>query len=125
MKNRILLRIAGQKYTLMADESVEYMNEVASFAQQVIVSCGGSASFASTRAIALASVNLADQCIKAKREALAAEEKCRKLEAELEALRSGKKTEKNASAPSMRAATRRAFRTRKWRTPSPTAAHET
>ena len=64
MKNRILLRIAGQKYTLMADESVEYMNEVASFAQQVIVSCGGSASFASTRAIALASVNLADQCIK-------------------------------------------------------------
>ncbi len=69
----------------MADESVEYMNEVASFAQQVIVSCGGSASrFASTRAIALASVNLADQCIKAKREALAAEEKCRKLEAELE-----------------------------------------
>ena len=32
---------------------------------------------------------------KAKREALAAEEKCRKLEAELEALRSGKKTEKN------------------------------
>ena len=93
MKNRILLRIAGQKYTLMADESVEYMNEVASFAQQVIVSCGGSASFASTRAIA--SVNLADQCIKAKREALAAEEKCRKLEAELEALRSGKKTEKN------------------------------
>ena len=49
MKNRILLRIAGQKYTLMADESVEYMNEVASFAQQVIVSCGGSASFASTR----------------------------------------------------------------------------
>ena len=94
MKNRILLRIAGQKYTLMADESVEYMNEVASFAQQVIVSCGGSASFASTRAIALASVNLA-QCIKAKREALAAEEKCRKLEAELEALRSGKKTEKN------------------------------
>ena len=25
----------------------------------------------------------------------------------------------------MRAATRRAFRTRKWRTPSPTAAHET
>ena len=40
MKNRILLRIAGQKYTLMADESVEYMNEVASFAQQVIVSCG-------------------------------------------------------------------------------------
>ena len=95
MKNRILLRIAGQKYTLMADESVEYMNEVSSFAQQVIVSCGGSASFASTRAIALASVNLADQCIKAKREALAAEEKCRKLEAELEALRSGKKTEKN------------------------------
>ena len=101
MKNRILLRIAGQKYTLMADESVEYMNEVASFAQQVIVSCGGSASFASTRAIALASVNLADQCIKAKREALAAEEKCRKLEAELEGApqrqKRLKRTEKTAN----------------------------
>ena len=80
MKNRILLRIAGQKYTLMADESVEYMNEVASFAQQVIVSCGGSASFASTRAIALASVNLADQCIKAKREALAAAKRLKRTE---------------------------------------------
>ena len=34
MKNRIPLRIAGQKYTLAADESEEYMNEVASFAQQ-------------------------------------------------------------------------------------------
>ena len=98
MKNRILLRIAGQKYTLMADESVEYMNEVASFAQQVIVSCGGSASFASTRAIALAQnirAGARRERDKAKREALAAEEKCRKLEAELEALRSGKKTEKN------------------------------
>ena len=94
MKNRIPLRIAGQKYTLAADESEEYMNEVASFAQQAIVSCGGSAS---TRAIALATINLADQCIKAKREALAAEEKCRALEKELEELRAQKNTAKNGN----------------------------
>ena len=92
MKNRIPLRIAGQKYTLAADETEEYMNEVAS-----IVSCGGSASFASTRAIALATINLADQCIKAKREALAAEEKCRALEKELEELRAQKNTAKNGN----------------------------
>lgn len=97
MKTRIPLRIAGQKYTLAADETEEYMNEVASFAQQAIVSCGGSASFASTRAIALATINLADQCIKAKREAMAAEEKCRALEKELEELRAQKNTAKNGN----------------------------
>ena len=82
---------------MAADETEEYMNEVASFAQQAIVSCGGSASFASTRAIALATINLADQCIKAKREALAAEEKCRALEKELEELRAQKNTAKNGN----------------------------
>ena len=64
---------------MLAEESVEYMNEVAELAQQTIAECGGSASFASTRALALATVNLADEYIKAKTAAEAAEAKCRRI----------------------------------------------
>ena len=85
MANRVTIQIAGQQYTMLADESVEYMNEVADLARQTIVECGGSTSFASTRA--LATVNLADEYIKAKTAAEAAEAKCRALEAENTALR--------------------------------------
>ena len=55
MANRVTIKIAGQHYTMLAEETVEYMNEVAEMAQQTIAACGGSASFASTRALALAS----------------------------------------------------------------------
>ena len=82
MANRVTIQIAGQQYTMLADETVEYMNEVAELAQQTVVECGGSTAFASTRALALATVNLADEYIKAKTAAEAAEAKCRALEAE-------------------------------------------
>ena len=78
MANRMVLHIAGQKYNLVSDESADYMNEVAELARQTVAHCGGSPSFASTRALALATVTLADDYIKAK---------CRALEAELAALR--------------------------------------
>ena len=65
MANRVTIQIAGQQYTMLADETVEYMNEVAELAQQTVVECGGSTAFASTRALALATVNLADEYIKA------------------------------------------------------------
>lgn len=87
MANRVTIQIAGQRYTMLADETVEYMNEVADLVQQTLASCGGSAAFASTRALALAAVNLADESIKARNAAAAAEEKCRALEAEIEELR--------------------------------------
>ena len=87
MANRVTIQIAGQHYTMLADESVEYMNEVAELAQQTIAQCGGSASFASTRALALATVNLADEYIQAQTAAEAAVGKCRALEAEKHALR--------------------------------------
>ena len=87
MTNRVTIQIAGQQYTMLADESVEYMNEVAELAQQTVVECGGSTAFASTRALALATVNLADEYIKAKTAAETAEAKCRALEAENTALR--------------------------------------
>ena len=33
MANRVTIQIAGQQYTMLADESVEYMNEVADLAR--------------------------------------------------------------------------------------------
>ncbi len=87
MANRVVFHIAGQTYNMLSDESVDYMNEVAELAQQTVAQCGGSSEFASTRALALAAVTLADDYIKAKTAAEAAEAKCRALEAELSALR--------------------------------------
>ncbi|MDY3618613.1 cell division protein ZapA [Agathobaculum sp.] len=88
MPNRVTIQIAGQHYTMLAEESEEYMNEVAELAQQTIAECGGSAAFATTRSLALATVNLADEYIKAKKQAEAAEAKLRVAESENEALRS-------------------------------------
>lgn len=88
MANRVTIQIAGQHYTMLAEESEEYMNEVAELARQTITECGGSEGFATTRAFALATVNLADEYIKAKKAAEAAEAKLRVAESELSALRS-------------------------------------
>ena len=66
MANRMVLHIAGQKYNLVSNESADYMHEVAELARQTVAHCGGSPSFASTRALALATVTLADDYIKAK-----------------------------------------------------------
>ena len=83
MQSEKLLEIAQRIRTMR--EILEI--PVAEMAQQTIAACGGSASFASTRALALATVNLADEYIKAKTAAEAAEAKCRALEAENAALR--------------------------------------
>lgn len=50
---------------MCADETEEYMNTVAELAQSVVAECGGTSDYASTRALILATVNLADRCIKA------------------------------------------------------------
>ena len=63
MANRMVLHIAGQKYNLVSNESADYMHEVAELARQTVAHCGGSPSFASTRALALATVTLADDYI--------------------------------------------------------------
>ena len=91
MANRVVLHIAGQTYNMLSDESVDYMNEVAELAHQTVMQCGGSDSFTST-------VTLADDYIKAKAAAEAAEAKCRALEDELAALRE-QKTRDNGKRP--------------------------
>jgi len=87
MANRVTIRLAGQNYTMLAEETEEYMMKVAELAQQTLTNCGGSDSFASTRAMALALVNLADEFLKAKRVAEAAVNKCKALESENGTLR--------------------------------------
>ncbi len=87
MANRVTIQIAGQRYTMLAEETEEYMKEVAELTQRTILECGGSDSFASTRALALSLVNLADAAIKAGRALEGAVAKCRTLEAENESLR--------------------------------------
>lgn len=87
MANRMNIIIAGQEYTMLADETPEYMNEVAEFAQQTISSCGGSAKYATTRSLALSIINLADEYIKARRATENMAAKCQALEAENDALR--------------------------------------
>jgi len=87
MANRVTIKLAGQSYTMLADEPEDYMKEVAELAQRTIIDCGGSDSFASTRAMALALVNLADEYMKAKKLAEAAVVRCRALQSENGSLR--------------------------------------
>ena len=61
------------KYNPVSDESADYMHEVAELARQTVAHCGGSPSFASTTRWQLATVTLADDYIKAKSAAEAAE----------------------------------------------------
>lgn len=65
VSGRMKIRIAGHEYVMRADETEEYMNTVAELAQSVVAECGGTSDYASTRALILATVNLADRCIKA------------------------------------------------------------
>lgn len=67
MSGRVKIRIAGHEYVMRADETEEYMNTVAELAQSVVAECGGTSDYASTRALILATVNLADRSIKAER----------------------------------------------------------
>ena len=59
--------------------------------------CGGSAAFASTRAMALSIINLSDEYIKTKKTAEAAEARCRTLETENNALRAQAQRNNNAA----------------------------
>ncbi len=95
MANRVTIRIAGQTYTMLADESKEYMQEVAELAQRTIAKYGGSEDLATTRSLALAAINLADNYIKAQRAAETAQEKCRTLEEENQTLRAQIQGEQN------------------------------
>lgn len=67
MAGRVKIKIAGHEYVMRADETEEYMNTVAKLAQSVVAECGGTSDYASTRALILATVNLADRTMKAER----------------------------------------------------------
>ena len=66
MKNRYMVTIAGSEYVIMADESEEYVERVAEYvdAKMQEVMKGGSVSV--MMASILTSVNICDECFKAK-----------------------------------------------------------
>ncbi len=65
MKNRVIVTIAGQEFTLVAEESAEYMDTVAARVDKEINQVAESFRGSSANIAILACLNLADALIKA------------------------------------------------------------
>ena len=68
MPNRISVTIAGQNYTVLAEESEEYTRQVAERADTKIAEAKQVTEASSLNAAVLAALNLADEATKAERE---------------------------------------------------------
>lgn len=68
MPNRISVMIAGQNYTVLAEESEEYTRQVAARADSKIAEARQVTEASSLNAAVLAALNLADEATKAERE---------------------------------------------------------
>lgn len=69
MTNRISVTIAGQKYTVLAEESEEYTRQVARRADSKIAEAKEFTEASALNAAVLAALNLADEATKAERDA--------------------------------------------------------
>lgn len=69
MPNRISVTIAGQKYTVLAEESEEYTRQVAERADTKIAEAKAVTEASLVNAAVLAALNLADEATKAERNA--------------------------------------------------------
>lgn len=69
MQNRISVTIAGQKYTVLAEESEEYTRQVAERANKKIAEAKEFTEASALNAAVLAALNLADEATKAERDA--------------------------------------------------------
>ena len=117
MPNRISVTIAGQNYTVLAEESEEYTRQVAERADTKIAEAKQVTEASSLNAAVLAALNLADESTKAEREIkrargemverteqaeamreeiLRLEQENSKLKDELAALRGARKESENA-----------------------------
>ena len=67
MPNRISVTIAGQKYTVLAEESEEYTRQVAERADAKIAEAQAVTEASLVNAAVLAALNLADEATKAER----------------------------------------------------------
>lgn len=68
MPNRISVTIAGQNYTVLAEESEEYTRQVAARADAKIAEAKQVTDASALNAAVLAALNLADEATKAERE---------------------------------------------------------
>lgn len=64
MANRVTVRICGQEYTLVADESAEYMERVAALVDDRMEQLQAALHVSQTDAAVLTAVNLADELLK-------------------------------------------------------------
>lgn len=69
MPNRISVTIAGQRYTVLAEESEEYTKKVAARADEKIAEARAVTEASPINAAVLAALNLADEATKAEHEA--------------------------------------------------------
>lgn len=69
MQNRISVTIAGQKYTVLAEENEEYTRQVAQRADRKIAEAREFTEASALSAAVLAALNLADEATKAERDA--------------------------------------------------------
>lgn len=87
MKNRISVTIAGQKYTVLAEESAEYTNQVAARADARIAEARTVTESSALGAAVLAALNLADEATKAENDAMYAREELVERAEQNEAMR--------------------------------------
>lgn len=90
MKNRVVIQIMGQPYSITADETREYMEQVGMMTDQEMQRVlGASSHMPKMNAAVLAALNLCDQCLKNSQE-------CKRLQEQLEAItRETEKQERN------------------------------
>ncbi|MCI8880834.1 MAG: cell division protein ZapA [Clostridiaceae bacterium] len=63
--NRVTVTIAGRAYTLLAEESKEYMDKVAELVNTKIKDAHQNPDLTVEQASVLAAINVADECLKA------------------------------------------------------------
>ena len=67
--NRVTVTIAGRPYTILAEESREYMDKVAELVNTKIKDAHENADLTVEQASVLAAINVADECLKAQNQA--------------------------------------------------------
>lgn len=65
MRNRVTIHIAGESYTMLAEESESYMQQVAALVDGKITEARGISGVSAMQAAVLAACNIADQYYKA------------------------------------------------------------
>ena len=67
--NRVNVTISGRAYTILAEESKEYMDRVAELVNSKISEAHENADLTVEQASVLAAINIADECLKAQEQA--------------------------------------------------------